>query len=164
MFRNIFKEAKERKNQEHLMDCRRRGQFEELVKHKLSNVLEDERYYDTTYVIYSSEFPDLGSEVEKFVRTICDIGVLTYDKRLYPDGPVFYIYVKKREEPKYEVGDVYHQEGIDTTNLFLIHTKPSDLMILGRAYDGKGRYIYATIDAYEPNYIGSNTIHWRYLI
>ena len=103
MIRNFFKERQERKVQELERD---------KLNQKMLKISEDKRWYDTTYVIYSSEFPNLEFDnIEKFVNAACNVGGLSYRYLLYHDNCyVFYIYVKKREEPKYNVGDIYHQK------------------------------------------------------
>lgn len=152
MIRNIFKEIKERREHDEIVHSEKMK-----LGQRGRKILEDERLYDTTYVIYSSELPHLSpSIVEKYVEAVCNVTKLSYDIHYYPDGFVFYIYVKKREDPKYEVGDVYHQEENETD-------RPSDLLIIGRSYDGKGRYVYATARAYSPLLLENNKIHWGYL-
>lgn len=157
MIRNFFKERKERKEQE----LKERLLFSEQMRnlrYKMLKIMEDERLYDTTYIVYSSELPNCNFPyVEKFVKAACNAGGLSYGERLYMDGSyAFYIYVKKREDPKYNVGDIYHQKETE-------FDRPSDLLILGRSYDGKGRYVYATIQAYHPLSISKSEIYWRHL-
>lgn len=158
MIRNFFKERKEREEQ----DLKRRLLYSEQMRklrYKMLKAMNDERLYDTTYVVYSSEFPNLGFyDMEKFVNAACNVGGLSYGERLYSEDNsyAFYIYIKKREDPKYNVGDIYHQKETE-------FDKPSDLLILGRSYDGKGRYVYATIQAYCPLSISESRVYWRHL-
>ena len=160
MIRKILKEIKERKEQEqkriHEIDSQYSEQINKL-RQKVFNILEDERLYDITYVIYSSEFPTIEpSGIEVFVSWTCDKGDFSYNKHIYSDDVVFYINVKKREEPKYNVGDVVHLE--EQT-----YNKACDVMILGRVYDGKGHYKYLVPSAYEIGINGPARLHWQYL-
>lgn len=151
MIRNFFKKRKERKEQEYKKNLLAHEQRNKL-RQKMFKILEDERLYDTAYVIYPSEFPNLNyGEIFRFVRYVCTEGNLSYGERLYYDGPnefVFYIYVRKREEPKYNVGDVAHCK----VGPYRID---ADVLVSGRRYDGKGHYVYL---------IPSDTgMEWRYL-
>lgn len=152
MIRKILKERKDKKEQEeklkHEKDLQKSEQIDKL-RQKVFKILEDERLYDTTYVIYSSEFSRLGpSGVEIFVSWVCDRGKLSYDKIFYSDGFVFYINVQKKEEPKYDVGDVVHCR----VGSYRIE---ADVIVSGRRYDGIGRYEYLI-----PSETG---MEWRHL-
>lgn len=156
MIRNIFKKRKEIKKQVDELANESRMQASKLYL-RLSQISNDERWYDTTYVIYSSEFSCFKpSSIESVICKICS--ELSYDLRVYPDGWVFYIYVKKREEPKYNVGDVVRLE-----KPAYVRDSAPEVMILGRVYDGNGRYKYLVPTTYELRLFEPARLEWSHL-
>ena len=152
MIRNFFKEKKEREKEREKQELNQRllcSEQIEKLRQKMSKILGDERWYDTTYVVYSSELPNCSSSrVRLFVESACECGALSYDWHSYPDGFVCYINVQKREEPKYNVGDVVHCR----VGSYRIE---ADVIVSGRRYDGIGRYEYLI-----PSETG---MEWRHL-
>lgn len=154
MIINFFKERKEQEYKRCLLAHEQRNK----LRRKMLKILEDERWYDITYVIYSSEFPNLSlSEICIFLNYVCNIGgFVSRVQQFYPRGFLIYIYVRKRENPKYNVGDVVHFE--EST-----FERASDIIILGRAYDGKGHYMYLVPTACALGINEPARLHWQYL-
>lgn len=77
----------------------------DITNHKLAQIIADDCYFDKTYVFYCNDEQHLG-RLETAIKNICDCRGFSYERKIYPDTCIFYVYVKKMEEPKYNVGDV----------------------------------------------------------